>query len=148
MNDLVNRITSAIFRKEGEALTFRNPGNLRDCPWFPACVIWKQGVDTVVLPSTNLLPPTPGVVAVHTRRYPDGATVEYENGFWIPRTRAEGVAGAIHCVALRIAEGQTLVQLITGWAPPKENRTAEYIAQVKEWAGIPDETVPLWNFIE
>lgn len=148
MTDLINRITDAIFRKEGAPLTARNPGNLRDCPWFPACVIWTRpnGSSVIVLP--NGMDHTPGAIALHTRRYPDGATAEYRDGFWMPRTRAEGVAGAVHCVALRIAEGQTLAQLITGWAPPNENNTAKYIAQVKEWASIPDENVPLWNFIE
>lgn len=145
MNDLVNWITSAIFRQEGEPLTARNPGNLRDCPWFPPCVIWTR--NGKIITERYVIPP-PGVVGIHTRQYPDGGFVEYANGFWVPRTRAEGVAGAIHCVALRIAEGQSLAQLITGWAPPSENKTAEYIAHVKEWAGIPDETVPLWNFIE
>ena len=70
------------------------------------------------------------------------------NGFWQPATRAEGVAGAAHVVALRIAEGQSLAQLITGWAPPSDgNDTAQYIANVKDWALIPDETVPLWEYL-
>lgn len=131
MTDLVNRITDAIFRKEGEPLTATNPGNLRACPWFSVQSSWRviAGIQT-------------------TRVYPDGAVVQFKNNFWVPRTRAEGVSGAVHCVALRIAEGQTLAQLITGWAPPSENETAEYIAQVKAWAAIPDENVPLWNYIE
>jgi recombinational DNA repair protein RecR len=51
-------------------------------------------------------------------------------------------------VALRIAEGQSVVQLISAWAPESDgNATAAYIQNVKAWAEIPDETVPLWNFI-
>jgi hypothetical protein len=69
-------------------------------------------------------------------------------GFWWPRTRAEGVAGAAHVVALRIAMGESLETLIAAWAPPSDgNNTSAYLANVKEWAGIPDETQPLWNFI-
>ena len=69
-------------------------------------------------------------------------------GFWIPPSRNAGVAGAAHVVALRIAEGQSLAQLISAWAPESDgNATAAYIQNVKAWAEIPDETVPLWNFI-
>lgn len=67
-------------------------------------------------------------------------------GFWQPRSRAEGIAGVVHCVALRIAEGQSLHQLITGWAPPGDgNKTAIYIANVAQWTGIPDPNTPLLN---
>ena len=70
-------------------------------------------------------------------------------GFWRPATRAEGVAGAAHVVALHIAEGNTLTQLISIWAPEADgNNTAQYILNVKAAAAIPDENVPLWNFIE
>jgi hypothetical protein len=69
-------------------------------------------------------------------------------GFWQPTSRAEGVAGAAHCVALRISKGQSLVQLISAWAPPSDNNdTTAYIAHVKEWAAIPDENAPLYNFL-
>ena len=68
--------------------------------------------------------------------------------FWNPASRAIGVAGAAHVVALRIAEGQTLTQLISAWAPPGDhNNTATYIANVKTWAAISDENVPLWEYI-
>ena len=70
------------------------------------------------------------------------------NGFWQPRSRAEGVAGAVHVVALRIAMGQSLETLISAWAPPSDrNDTKGYIADVKEWAQIPDETAPLWIYL-
>ncbi len=110
MNDLVQRITNAIFRQEGMPLTWHNPGNLRRAPWL-----------------TN---PT------------------IADNFWHPSTRAEGVAGAAHVVALHIAEGNTLTQLIGIWAPPSENDTKAYIMNVKEWAQIPDQNAPLLNYIE
>lgn len=31
----------------------------------------------------------------------------------------------------------TIAQLIGKWAPPNENNTAQYIAQMEEWTGIP-----------
>lgn len=92
--------------------------------------------------------PTPGQATVTVE------FVAYANGFWLPRSRAEGVAGAAHVVALHIAEGDSLSQLIGGkpgyggWAPVSDgNKTAEYIANVKNWAGIPDEKLALWNYI-
>jgi hypothetical protein len=110
MTDLIQRITEAIFRQEGMAPDYPNPGNLRGAPWASYPVI--------------------------------------QGGFWQPRSRAEGVAGAAHVVALRIAMGQSLTTLISAWAPASDhNNTAQYIANVKLWAQIPDETAPLWNFI-
>ena len=69
------------------------------------------------------------------------------HGFWCPASRAEGVAGAAHEVALRIAEGQTLFQLIRAWAPPSENNTSAYVQNVAEWAAIPDINVALWDYL-
>ena len=70
------------------------------------------------------------------------------NGFWIPVSRAQGIAGAAHVVALHIAEGNSLTQLIEIWAPESDaNDTPSYIADVKEWAKIPDENAPLYTFI-
>ncbi len=72
-----------------------------------------------------------------------------ENGFWKPATRAEGIAGAAHVVALRIARGETLTQLISAWAPPSDgNATDAYIKNVMDWGGIPDAAVPLWDYLE
>ena len=70
------------------------------------------------------------------------------NGFWQPHSRAEGIAGAAHVVALRIAMGQSLTTLISAWAPPSDhNNTLQYIANVKEWVAIKDEDAPLWDEI-
>lgn len=71
-----------------------------------------------------------------------------KNGFWVPKTRQEGIAGLAHLVALHIAEGNSLTQYITGYAPPSDgNDTAAYIANVSEWAGIPDVNAPIWIYI-
>ena len=117
MNDLVARITNAIFRQEGMPADYTNPGNLRACPWLAGT--------------------------------PYGKIIPMQNGFWLPPTRAQGVAGAQHVVALHIAEGNTLAQLISIWAPASDNNnTVAYIANVKNWAAIPDENTPLWEYIE
>lgn len=71
------------------------------------------------------------------------------NNFWVPDSRGEGVAGAAHLVALHVAEGNSLAQLIRIWVPASDgNETDVYIEHVKEWASIPDELQPLWNFIQ
>jgi hypothetical protein len=70
------------------------------------------------------------------------------NGFWVPATRQQGIAGAAHVVALHIAEGNSLTQLISIWAPPSDNNnTQKYIENVSEWASIPDVSVPLYTLI-
>ena len=132
MNDLVQRIFNAIIKQEGMPEEWTNPGNCRDCPWFE----FSHRLDLTGKP-------------VMVRVYPDGSVVTYKSGFWVPRTRGEGIAGGSHVVALRIAEGQSLVELITAWAPPGDsNNTAAYIAHVTKWAKIPNKNIPLWNFIE
>ena len=109
MNDLIQRITNAIFRQEGMPADYPNPGNLRQAPWSTRAIV--------------------------------------NGGFWKPTSRAEGVSGAAHVVALAIARGKSLEQLISQWAPPNENKTATYIKNVKEWAAIPDEKAPLWEYL-
>jgi hypothetical protein len=79
---------------------------------------------------------------------PYGVIIPMQGGFWLPPTRQQGVAGAAHVVSLHIAEGNTLRQLISIWAPPTDNNNTEaYIANVKNWAAIEDENVPLWTYI-
>ncbi len=131
MNDLISRITNAIFRQEGEGAAHPNPGNLRDAPWFPRAV---TDAGARFYPNTN-----PKELLKYSS----------SGGFWVPRSRAEGIAGAAHVVALHIAQGDSLEALITRWAPPTDgNDTKAYIAHVAEWAGIPDTKLPLWNFIQ
>jgi hypothetical protein len=74
--------------------------------------------------------------------------IPMQGGFWYPVSRAQGIAGLAHCVALRIAEGETLTQLISAWAPSSDgNNTTVYIANVKAWCAIPDENTPLQNYL-
>jgi len=124
VNDLIQRIVNAIFREEGAPPTAFNPGNIR-----PVYVKNAAGVLVPTIPWLH-------------------GTVRVLNGFWLPDSRAQGIAGAAHCVALRIAEGQTLAQTLSAWAPPSDgNNTAAYIANVKQWTGIADENVPLYTLI-
>lgn len=70
-------------------------------------------------------------------------------GFWTPTSRAEGIAGIFHVVALHIAKGESLTQVIYSWAPPSDhNPTAMYLANVKAWSGVPDEHEALWRYLE
>lgn len=69
-------------------------------------------------------------------------------GFWIPSSRAQGISGMYHQVALDIARGATLRTLISKWAPPTENQTEAYILNVKRWAGIDNENQPLQELLE
>ena len=126
MTDLIGRICEAIFRQEGMGPDHTNPGNLRDAPWFPGS--YQQRF---------YLGPAPQ------------AKLKFVKGYWVPRTRMEGIAGAAHVVALHIAKGETLSQLIHGWAPAGDgaNDPKVYVEHVKEWAAIPDENEPLWTYL-
>lgn len=143
MSDLVERIVNAIVRQEGRPPDDVNPGDLRDPVWFPGH------------------PPTisDGVVTSH-RTYYDGSKVGYRlqigtgEPFWVPSSREAGIAGLTHIVSLHLAEGDSLSELIqgsghyAGFAPSRDgNQTAEYIAHIVEWAGLPDATQPMWNFL-
>ena len=126
---LCDSIVAAIVREEGRPLTDTNPGDLRDCPWFPRNPVHVTG-----------------------RLYLDGTAVAFkslgtEGQFWNPRSRAEGLAGAFHVVALHVAELNSLAQLIVDWAPPNENRTLLYLQNVQKWTGITDASVPLASLI-
>ena len=77
-------------------------------------------------------------------------------GFWVPSSRAEGVAGLAHLVALHIAEGNTLRDFIAGepgvyggFAPGSDgNKPDTYIADVMQWADIDDQDAPLSLYVE
>jgi len=99
-------------------------------------IIRQEGAPIVALNPGNL------------RGAPWMSSPPIKNGFWVPPSREAGIAGIAHVVALRIAMGQSLTQLISAWAPPSDhNDTAAYIANVKSWCSIPDETKPLWDFL-
>jgi len=70
------------------------------------------------------------------------------NGFWVAPTLAQGIAGLYHQIALDIARGYTLRQLITAWAPASDgNATENYVNETSRRTGLNPDT-PLWNFLE
>lgn len=76
-----------------------------------------------------------------------GAVIE--KGYWKAPSIQAGVAGLMHQVALDIARGRTLRELIAKWAPPSDhNDTENYIRETKRRVGITDENVPLWDYLE
>ena len=69
------------------------------------------------------------------------------HGFWVAGSMAEGIAGLYHQIALDIARGWTLRQLITAWAPESDgNNTTNYIAETARRTGL-DTDVPLYNYL-
>jgi hypothetical protein len=51
-------------------------------------------------------------------------------GFWTAPSVGAGCAGLLHQIALDIARGQSLQQLIYSWAPPSDgNNTANYLSE-------------------
>lgn len=117
MTDLIQRLVNAVVRQEGKPADYLNPGDLRGAPWLAKPII-------------NL-------------------------GFWCPSSRNEGMAGLAHLVALHLAQGNTLRDFVAGhpgiyagFAPARDHNDPEtYIANVMNWAAIPDSDVPLWNYI-
>ena len=117
MNDLIRRIVNAMIRQEGMSPIYVNPMNLRGAPWLTQ----------------------PSIIS----------------NFWRPTSRQQGIAGGAHLVALHIAQGNSLRDFIAGhpgiyagFAPGADNNKPDiYIANVKAWAQIPDENVPMWSFL-
>ncbi len=113
----IEAIREAIIRQEGAPPLAHNPGNLRGAPWLTHPVI--------------------------------------ADGFWLPTSRQMGVAGLDHLIALHRAQGNSLTDFIAGhpgvyagFAPGADNNNdAVYVKNVMTWAGIPDATVPLWDFV-
>ena len=74
-------------------------------------------------------------------------------GFWQASSVGAGVAGLLHQIALDIARGQSLRQLIYSWAPPSDgNNTANYLNEtVRRLAAqgwIIDPEKPLQEYLE
>lgn len=64
-----------------------------------------------------------------------------------------GVAANLRQICKRIQEGNSLHQLISIWAPPNENNTAQYLAEtirrIEKASGlVVDPDVPLWSYLE
>lgn len=71
-------------------------------------------------------------------------------GFWRPTSLPEGVAGLYHQLALDIARGWSLRQLVYSYAPPSDgNNSANYLSETGRRMGIlPTQfDTPLWSFL-
>lgn len=112
---IVDSIAQAIIRQEGDAPGTRarrnnNPGNIWD-----------------------------GVGAgKSTRIWPNLPTDD--KGFVIYPSYEAGYAALLNDLQIKVNRGMTLEQLITMYAPPNENNTAAYIANVARWTGLPTST--------
>jgi hypothetical protein len=51
-----------------------------------------------------------------------------------------GVTALFRQLWLQVAEGETVRQIIAQWAPPTENNTSQYLADVLQWTGLPADT--------
>ena len=73
------------------------------------------------------------------------------NGFIQFDSVAQGVAGLVHQLALDIARGQSIQQLIYGYAPPSDGNNSEnYLLETCRRMGIDpgkDLDTPLQNFL-
>lgn len=70
------------------------------------------------------------------------------NNFVVFESAQSGIAGLYHQVALDIARGATLRQLIVKWAPPAENNTSNYLAETARRVGIVNVDQPLQELLE
>jgi len=73
-------------------------------------------------------------------------------GFWSASSVGAGVAGLLHQIALDVARGQSLQQLITAWAPPTDgNNTDRYITETLRRLKLQgfdiDSTIPLQDYL-
>lgn len=55
-------------------------------------------------------------------------------------TNALGTTALFRQIWLQVAEGQTVRQIISQWAPPNENNTSVYLENVLHWTGLPPDT--------
>ena len=55
-------------------------------------------------------------------------------------TPEAGIAALFRQVWLQVAQGQTVRQIVEQWAPPADNDSTTYLANVIEWTGLPTDT--------
>ena len=127
MNAWVDDLFAAIARQEGEfsgqpdtPQERNNPLDLRYAKQLGA--LWFK-------PGTFSPPPEPG-------------PGEEAPIAWFESLES-GTAAGYRQIWKRIAEGVTLRALIYDWAPPSENNSAVYLANVAQWTGIHPEQVLL-----
>jgi hypothetical protein len=73
-----------------------------------------------------------------------------QGGFWRPTSLAEGIAGLYHQLALDIARGYTMRQLVYTYAPPTDgNNSSNYLAETLRRMGLftTDADTPVWKFL-
>jgi len=73
-------------------------------------------------------------------------------GFWNATSIAAGIAGLHHQIALDIARGMSLKELIYAWAPPSDgNETAHYLNETVRRIAVQGLVInfntPLWNYL-
>jgi hypothetical protein len=56
-------------------------------------------------------------------------------------TAAQGFAALRHLCGFTLYKGATLAQLVADWAPPVENNTSAYLANVCAWTGLTAATI-------
>src|ERR1035437_8695742 len=62
-------------------------------------------------------------------------------------TLAHGIAAGYRQLWADIARGDSLRKLIYSWAPPNENDTAGYLANVARWVAVADLDAPLLELL-
>ena len=76
------------------------------------------------------------------------AAPQVVNGYVKFDSPAQGIAGLFHQIALDVARGWTLRQLIEKWAPPIDsNNTEKYLSNVMAWTNLPADQ-PLQELLE
>ena len=74
--------------------------------------------------------------------------VAMQAGYWLATSVYEGMAGALHLVALRIAEGWSLRRLLNSWAPAADGNAPDtYIQNVMAWTGILNADLALMYYL-
>jgi hypothetical protein len=73
-----------------------------------------------------------------------GASAPISSGSAFPiamfESTALGITALFRQIWLQVAEGQTVRQIISQWAPPNENNTSVYLENVLHWTGLPADT--------
>lgn len=71
---------------------------------------------------------------------PAGASAAALEPIAVFPSNALGVTALFRQLWLQVAEGQTVAQIISQWAPATENNTSQYLQDVLAWTGLPAST--------
>lgn len=70
------------------------------------------------------------------------------HGFVVFKSDEEGVAALYRQIALDVARGVSLRQLVYKWAPPSDGNDSEnYVRETARRAQVGDVDKPLWNYL-